>query len=210
MPKYLEVRDKMQTGDLLCFSGLGRVSSVIKWATKSLFSHVGLVFRMNDEALGPVVMVVESTSMPFLKDAVTKKMRVGVQLHLLSRRLETTLGEVRWVQIPEELRERLNSKSDGFLRMVLWLRQAHAEEIPYDFKQAVGAGLDTFDWTGFENEPDFSALFCSEMVATAYKLWGLFPEGYNMSEATPENVFQDLWKHLTHEGFVFRNQVIKG
>lgn len=210
MPKYLEVRDKMQTGDLLCFSGLGRVSSVIKWATKSLFSHVGLVFRMNDKTLGPVVMVVESTSMPFLKDAVTKKMRVGVQLHLLSRRLETTLGEVRWIQIPEELRERLNSQSDGFLRMVLWLRQAHTEEIPYDFKQAVGAGLDTFDWAGFENEPDFSALFCSEMVATAYKLWGLLPEGYNMSEATPENVYQDLKAHLTHEGFVFRNQVIEG
>lgn len=210
MPKYKDIRSKMQTGDLLLFSGFGRVSSVIKWATKSLFSHVGLVFRMNDEALGPVVMVVESTSMSFLPDAVTKKLRVGVQLHLLSRRLESMMGQVRWVQIPEEVRMRLNSKSDGFLNMQLWLRQAHAEEIPYDFKQAVGAGLDTFDWAGFENEPDFSALFCSEMVATAYKLWGLFPEGYNMSEATPENVYQDLRKALTEHGFVFRNQLIEG
>jgi hypothetical protein len=45
-----------------------------------------------------------------------------------------------------------------------------------------------FDKMGFENAPDYSSLFCSEMVARAFEIAGLF-EG-NPSEQTPRDVVE--------------------
>lgn len=46
--EYYKVRDKMHTGDLLQFSGNGKISSLIKWKTKGLFSHSAMVFDSID------------------------------------------------------------------------------------------------------------------------------------------------------------------
>jgi hypothetical protein len=43
--KYSVARDEMKQGDLIGFSGTGLVSNVIKVATLSKISHVGVVLK---------------------------------------------------------------------------------------------------------------------------------------------------------------------
>jgi len=43
------VIDKCDTGDILLFSGRSHAENVMKWCTDSIFSHVALVVRINNE-----------------------------------------------------------------------------------------------------------------------------------------------------------------
>lgn len=44
--EYDSRRDKIKTGDIVLFSGEGRISTGIKWFTKSRWSHVGMVLNL--------------------------------------------------------------------------------------------------------------------------------------------------------------------
>ena len=46
---YSEVRDKLETGDLVFCSGKYAISGIIRYFSKSMFSHVGIIYR--DERL---------------------------------------------------------------------------------------------------------------------------------------------------------------
>lgn len=43
--KYQSVREKMKPGDVIAFSGKGNFSEIIKWATCSSVSHVGVILQ---------------------------------------------------------------------------------------------------------------------------------------------------------------------
>lgn len=43
--QYDRVRDRMQPGDIIAFSGKGNFSELIKWVTRSEVSHIGIVFE---------------------------------------------------------------------------------------------------------------------------------------------------------------------
>jgi hypothetical protein len=45
---YADMRDEIQNGDVLLFSGIEVFSHVIRWATASPWSHVGFVFRLGE------------------------------------------------------------------------------------------------------------------------------------------------------------------
>ena len=51
--QYKEVRNQMKPGDIVAFSGKGNFSEIIKWATRSVVSHVGIILQskllINDE-----------------------------------------------------------------------------------------------------------------------------------------------------------------
>ncbi len=42
---YSEVRDKLETGDLVFCSGKYAISGIIRYFSKSMFSHVGIIYR---------------------------------------------------------------------------------------------------------------------------------------------------------------------
>lgn len=185
MSSYQQIRSSMKTGDVIAFSGKGRVSNIIKWVTHSHFSHVGIVLdSYMGEGLGKSILLVESTSLVNLADAMTGEVIKGVQLQWLSKRLEFYDGEAWWLPLKKEIPE--NSR----YAMQHWLRKHHAQRTPYDSLQAMGAGVDIFDRLQLYNEPDFSSLFCSELVSKAFQVAGLLPETLNPSEQTPENVAQ--------------------
>lgn len=50
--KYSDIRHNLCTGDIVLFSGAGMVSNVIKWATRSKWSHVGMVIVYDDNEYG--------------------------------------------------------------------------------------------------------------------------------------------------------------
>ncbi|NJK27651.1 MAG: hypothetical protein HC925_02630, partial [Coleofasciculaceae cyanobacterium SM2_3_26] len=60
---YERVRSQMRTGDVVAFSGNVGFSKFIKWATRSPYSHVGMVYhdRLNG-GFGDSVMRIESTT----------------------------------------------------------------------------------------------------------------------------------------------------
>lgn len=42
---YAKFREKMKPGDVIAFGGKGRFSELIKWSTKSVVSHVGVILQ---------------------------------------------------------------------------------------------------------------------------------------------------------------------
>ncbi len=179
---YKDLRDEMKFGDVISFSGKGVVSELIKWKTNSELSHVGMVFESEFAAGEKRIVLIESTSLVNLPDIRTKELIKGVQQHHLSQRLDLYQGKAYYHKLNVELND-VQKRA-----MYKWLFNKHASRTPYDSAQALGSALDLFDSMGLENKPDFSSLFCSEMVAKVFKIAGLLREDYNPSEATPADV----------------------
>lgn len=184
MSTYEDCRKQMKTGDVIAFSGKGRVSELIKWKTGSPYSHVAMVVAVDLSAgFGKSVMITEATTLLTLPDAKTGELVKGVQMQWLSQRLDAYDGDVWWGQVLESF------PVDKLHNMTRWIRQRHVQRTPYDAIQAMGAGMDLFDWIpGVANDPDFSSLFCSEYVMRAWQIAGLVDDTVNPSEMTPADV----------------------
>lgn len=180
---YEQNRGKMNTGDVIGFSGKGPVSNIIKMATKSDYSHVGMVFKIDmGGGFGKSVMVIESTTIIDSPDAIHKEIYCGVQIQWLSKRLEMYDGAAWWAPLKTPL------TGQPLREVEEWLRQAHNKRVPYDAAQAIGAGIDCLEGLGLENHSDFSSLFCSELVAKALQIGGMISPRINPAEETPEDV----------------------
>lgn len=182
--RYSDARDHIQTGDVIGFNGKGVVSSLINLATNSIVSHVAMVQENIEVAGERRVLMIESTTLSGIPDLIDGRLRRGVQLHYLSQRLAEGYDGIFWLRLMPPL------TPERAIQMSAYLSRVHKEEIPYDMKQAIGSGLDLFDWMGFVNEPDFSALFCSELVFRALQIVDVLGEDTNPSEATPADVFK--------------------
>ena len=180
--QYKTIRPTLKTGDVIAFSGKGRASNLIKWKTNSDYSHVGMVLDTVMGGLGKTVMLVESTSLVNIPDAETKELWKGVQIHILSNRLDNYDGKA-WV-LP--LKNPISDTKQ--IEMQRWLRKKHQEKTPYDTVQALGAGMDLFDNLGLENDVDFNSLFCSELVTKALQIADVVDCNINPSEMTPADV----------------------
>jgi hypothetical protein len=174
---YADARGQMQPGDIIAFGGKSHFSNLIKWATRSTVSHIGIVLQSklligNDPQDGFFNQVIESTSLNGFS---------GVQISRLSDRIGTYDGEMWWLPLSETARARLDAKA--FYSFLL-----HQERKPYDMAQAFGAGMDRLDGTAFggltEMDEDFSRFFCSELAAAGLEAGGVI-DRVNASEVTP-------------------------
>lgn len=176
--KYSDLRKTVKTGDVLMFSGKGAFSEGIKLFTGSKWSHVGMIYKVDE---GDLVFCWESTTLSGVKDAETKKVTQGVQLSVLSERLEKALASGYELGV-----RKLNQPIS--LQMLVGLRKFR-EEVkgrPYEKKklQLIKAAYDA--WLG-QNKEDLSSLFCSELVAEAYQRMGLLDERKPSNEYTPKD-----------------------
>jgi hypothetical protein len=106
----------------------------------------------------------------------------GVTTSRLSDRIETHSGELWWLPLAGQVREKLDlGKFFDFL-----FKQKGKK---YDMPQAIGSGVDFMDrWHKLGwNEEDFSKFFCSELVAAGLEAGGAIPE-VNASEVTPIDI----------------------
>lgn len=181
---YEQNRPQMKTGDVIAFSGKGGFSDVIKWATRSIYSHVGIIMEIDMRGgFDQSILLIESTTLTTIPEAKsTGEVIKGVQIHWLSKRVETYNGSVWWVPLKDPLPQ------DKMMQMQSWLRDTRNKRTPYDTVQALGAGLDLFDKLGLANHPDFSHLFCSELVSKALQIAGVVDTKINPSEITPADV----------------------
>jgi hypothetical protein len=191
LSRYDELRPQMRHGDVIAFGGKSRLSEIIKWRTRSQFSHVALVLRWAlNGGFGDTLMICEATTLTDLPDAWSNEVIQGVQLHRLSERLASYRGSAWWCGLRAPLIESLHESADK------WLRTTHERRVRYDSLQAIGAGIDWWDRLGFRNEADFDTLFCSELVGRYHQLAGLWSPDENMSEKTPEDIAHAHYLHL--------------
>ncbi|MDJ0849223.1 MAG: hypothetical protein QNK04_12680 [Myxococcota bacterium] len=168
--EYAKVRGHMQPGDVIAFGGKGHFSEVIKWSTRSVVSHVGVILqtsRLRANAEGFFNQIIESTSLDGFNGVIVSK---------LSRRLEKYPGEIWWLPLSQAARGRFDE--DQFFDFLV--EQAGKE---YDLPQAIKSALDSLG-SLTRNEEDFARFFCSELVAAALEVAGATPS-VNASEVTP-------------------------
>lgn len=181
MKQYLKHRDIMSTGDIILFSGKGLFSSLIKWRTNSPWSHVGMVIRLDEYDF---VGLWESTTLSDLTDLDTGVPRKGVQVVPLSLRIANYDGEIAFRKLNQYdyLEEELNE-------IVMRLRQEFKgkqyETSENELLKAV------YDGPFGKNKQDLSSLFCSELVAEAYRELGFLPSHVSSNEYTPADFAQD-------------------
>lgn len=186
---YAEARSAMQPGDVIAFGGKGRASAIIKAATFSQVSHVGIVLQtqvVDEQSDRYFNNVIESTSLNGF---------TGVSVNRLSSRLEAYDGEVWWLPLSDAARRRLDL-------VAFWNWLFAQEGKPYDYLQALQAGLDLLDRLGVTYaEEDFSRLFCSELVVGGLRAGGVLSISTNPSEVTPINVCRmRLWQGVYQLG----------
>ena len=182
---YRELRSLIQPGDVIAFSGSSHFSKIIKWATRSTVSHVGIVFETKvsfggQAQDGKIVEIMEATGLR--RNPVTGKEIGGVQRHRMSTKLEYYDGDIWWLPLSREARSRFS-----FGEMTNFLM--HSEGKEYDSApEVINAAIDSMDspYLGglSNNEEDFSAFFCSELVTAALEAANVLTN-VNSSEVTP-------------------------
>jgi hypothetical protein len=180
---YAQVRSKMQPGDIVAFGGKGAFSDIIKFATASAVSHVGVIFESKvliggDAQAGHIVDVMESTTLSY-KGGKTIS---GVQRNRMSDHIEYYDGQIWWLPLSPKLRATLNLAK--FIDFLL-----NQDNKPYDMPQAVLSAIDLTDratpqgWLT-HNKEDFGKFFCSELAVAALEAGGGIKK-INASEVTP-------------------------
>lgn len=173
MPRYSFLRDSLETGDIILFSGNSFISHLIRMATRSDYSHVGMVLKFNGY---DSVFLWESTKLSNVGDILSGKKKNGVQITLLSERIENYNGScvLRRLASPSFTSAQIDSLNQ--LRRELRNR-------PYE-RNKKELILSLYDNAGGKNEEDLSSVFCSELVAEAYQRLGLIP-----SDRKPSNEY---------------------
>lgn len=193
---YDEARDLMQPGDVIAFGGKGHFSEIIKFATFSEVSHVGVVLHTKipaDEHGRYFNQIIESTSLRGFN---------GVSVSRMSDRIDSYEGELWWLPLQDEIR---TSKFDQ-VKFYDFLFDKAQKRIEYDLPQAIKSAIDVLDNLPFGmhgpsyNREDFSKFFCSELVAAGLEVAGAV-DTVNASEVTPIdlcrwNIYNDTYCQL--------------
>ena len=171
---YDELRPDLKTGDLVLTTGRGPVSAAIRWATRSAWSHVGMIVRAQE---WDTVLLWEATTLGAAYDVEQGRPVKGVRLVPLShrvgapgqtmavRQLRGVLLETRDVVALSDLRKALNGRP---------YEQNELELLRSAWDGPLGA-----------NREDLSSVFCSELVAEAYQALRLLPDSIPSNEYVP-------------------------
>lgn len=178
--KYADARPQMRPGDVIAFGGKGHFSEIIKFATFSDVSHVGVILQTkvtNDDTGRFFNQIIESTSLNDFN---------GVVISRFSDRLENYEGDLWWLPLSDEIRETKFNQTEFYN----FLFDKAKRRVEYDMPQAIKSALDALDELPFGihgpgyNREDFSKFFCSELVAAGLERAGSVGE-VNTAEVTP-------------------------
>ncbi len=196
---YAEAREQMQPGDVIAFGGKGHFSEIIKFATFSEVSHVGVMLQTKipeDDTGRFFNQIIESTSLNGFN---------GVNISRFSDRLNTYEGELWWLPLKEEIRKKKFKQKEFFN----FLFNQAKERKAYDMPQAIKSAVDALDDLHFGingpayNKEDFSKFFCSELVAAGLEI-AKAVDTVNASEVTPIDlcrwsIYEDSYFQLKGE-----------
>lgn len=182
---YQALCKQIKIGDVITFSGTDLPSEVVKIATQSIYAHVAIVHSVDPQALPEnAILIAESHVDRSLPSLGTGKRALGVQFQWLFNRLAQHPGQAWWTPLKTPL------TPESIAKLQVWLQTIESQEIPYDFIQAIGVGIAQVEHIKLKNDPDFSALFCSELVTRALQIAGAIDETLNPSAQTAADVMQ--------------------
>jgi len=173
---YSKLRHELKTGDVILFSGRGVVSAAIKLFTRSRYSHVGMVIRIEE---WDIVLVMESTTLTDVADVDEGIPRRGVQIVPLSTRIHQYDGSV-WIA---PIKRRLNDEQIATL-----VRFRHEIQGKYYEQSMTELIKSAWDGPWGKNDADLSSIFCSELVAEAFQRIGLLPINPPANEYKPRDL----------------------
>ena len=164
---YNEIRSLMEPGDIIAFGGNSRLQELIKFATRSEVSHVGIVFhtQMVGDTTGRYFnQVIQSTSEYGFS---------GITISRISEQLESFNGQIWWLPLKKNRRQRMDQAS--LFEFVL--NQAK-HRTAYDMPQAISSALEVFDQSPLMQGPefsreDFARTFGAELFAAAFEVAGV-------------------------------------
>lgn len=165
---YSDVRNDMQPGDVIAFGGRGAFADLIRAATRSVVTHVGVIMQTSVAGDSRYFnLICQST------------VRYGVQATRFSDVLRRHPGECWWLPLKEPI-EQLTVFYDFLF---------DKEGIAYDLPQALLSAV-----RHVENEEDITKLYCAELVAAALEAAAVVGP-INASEVTPIDLCKmDIFK----------------
>lgn len=193
---YRDARHDMKPGDVIAFGGKGHLSEIIKFATCSEVSHVGVILqtKITDDTTNRFFnQIIESTSMHGFN---------GVTIFRFSERIDDYHGEIWWLPLNSKIRK--NSFNQRKFYDFLFNQAKNRKH--YDMPQAINSALDFLDnlplgmhGPGYNRE-DFSKFFCSELVSAGLEVAGTVGR-INSAEVTPIdlcrwNIYEDTYYQL--------------
>jgi hypothetical protein len=159
---YAEVRREFTTGDVLCFRGRGLPSALIRWATRSRYSHVGLVYRFE-----PRVYCLEAVG-------------AGVRLIIMSELVRRYDGGIDYFAIPEASPAQ-RTGAIGFAFEQLGKLYNRAGLLRFVWFLLSGSRLR-------QRSRARNQWFCSEIVTEAYRRQGLPLVDATSAYSSPEDI----------------------
>ena len=173
---YEEVRPNLKTGDIVLMGGSSIFSRAIRLLTHSKWSHVGMVMKVEEF---DTLLLWESTTNGHDVDVQTKKVKRGVQLVPLSKRVRDHTGNLAFRQLSRRLHNEEITNLNQFRHSV--------RDKPYDFNgfELLKSALDF--GALLTNSEDLSAYFCSELIADTYQELGFLSEDLPSNEYTPND-----------------------
>jgi hypothetical protein len=174
---YQSIRSQIKPGDVIAFSGKDIPSGVVKLATQSKYVHVAIVIWRDVKN----ILIAESHVDLSLPSVGNGKKALGVQLQWLDDRITQQPSPIWWAALKTPLDE------SGLVTLRQWGQEIENQNIPYDFRQAIGVGLESLGLKRF-NQQDDRAYFCSELVTCALQLAGAIDHELNPARQTPAHV----------------------
>ncbi len=172
-------------GDLILFSGLKVDAAVIRWFTKSDYSHVAIVLDTNRETNQQTnVKIVESTTYTGLPDFKNQKCKPGIQIHNLENWLNAyeNYGKAWCVPLAKSL------TSEGIDRMQNWLWNLYERQVSYSCWKSIGSWLKVNRHFVHYDSQSIEKIFCSELATQALQIAGAIDNSVFACQQTPHDV----------------------
>jgi hypothetical protein len=173
LKKYDKNRDLLETGDLIAFEGNDPIARVIQKGTRSRYSHVGLVVRIETLSIDRV-FIAESTT------------NAGVVLVPLKRKLKNYSGKAWFLPLEMDLSHLPTYVVEDTIKKFIFQWAMDELGKKYDFKLIADIVKKIFLKHKIKKE-DQQEYICSEFVATAYKEAGILPKAKS-TNLTPKDI----------------------
>lgn len=201
-----EIKDSLQTGDILLFNGQGMFSLLTQIATLSPWSHVGTVIRcehiktpydgkwkkertVKNNQKDCLYLWHSNASELSIPDAITNQVKKGVQLTPLEVALRLYRGNVFVRRLVHKI-DGIGCRRECTEKFHKFMRETVVKPYTQDISRLFFAVYDGPFGTNVDNGKDY---FCSEITAQTCKEMGLFFDDVIASEFVPRD-FAEIQK----------------